>query len=318
MPYIPPEVISEAKKIDLLTYLQNYEPQELIRFGGNVYTTRTHGSLKISNGKWYWFSRGIGGRSALDYLIKVRNMSFLDAVQHLAGQAAIQPPAFSYPAKQAEAKKFTLPSSNRTATHAIDYLSRRGIDHDILSFCLQTGRLYESHPYRNAVFVGLDENGTPRYAALRCEGFMGEAEGSDKHYSFAIPPQDTSDAAHLFESPIDLLSYATLLKLHGRDWRRDHMLSLSGVYRPKDNAEDTAIPAALERFLENNPHIKTVILRFDNDATGRLAVQTIRAVLPEKYEIISKPPPSGHKDYNDYLCSRLNITRAKPRTLDGR
>jgi hypothetical protein len=310
MPYIPPEVITEAKRIDLLTYLQTYDPQELVRFGGNVYTTRTHDSLKISNGKWCWFSRGIGGRSALDYLIKVRGMDFLDAVEHLTGQAAIQPPAFSSPAKQEQPKAFMLPRSARTATHAADYLARRGIDYDILSFCMETGRLYESYPHRNAVFVGMDEQGAPRYAALRGEGFMGEATGSDKHYSFAIPPQVESDTVHLFEAPIDLLSYATLLKLHGRNWRRDHLLSLSGVYRPKEQAEETATPAALERFLENNPHIRAIILRFDNDATGRLAVQTIRAVLPDSYEITSKPPPSC-KDYNDYLCGVLNLSRAK-------
>lgn len=81
MPYIAPEVVLEAKKMDLLTYLQNYEPQELVHFGGNTYCTREHDSLKISNGKWYWFSRGIGGRSALDYLIKVKEKSFLEAVE---------------------------------------------------------------------------------------------------------------------------------------------------------------------------------------------------------------------------------------------
>lgn len=51
MPYIPPEVVSTAKDMDLLTYLKNYEPGELVHFGGNIYCTRTHDSLKISNGK---------------------------------------------------------------------------------------------------------------------------------------------------------------------------------------------------------------------------------------------------------------------------
>jgi hypothetical protein len=51
MPYISPEVIQEAKQMDLLTYLQNYESQELVRFSGNVYCTRAHDSLKISNGR---------------------------------------------------------------------------------------------------------------------------------------------------------------------------------------------------------------------------------------------------------------------------
>ena len=58
MPYIAPEIITEAKRMDLLTYLRNYEPHELVKFSGNTYTTRTHDSLKISNGKWMWWSRG--------------------------------------------------------------------------------------------------------------------------------------------------------------------------------------------------------------------------------------------------------------------
>lgn len=310
MPYIDPEVILEAKKMDLFTYLQNYEPQELVRFSGNVYCTRTHDSLKISNGKWCWHSRGIGGRSALDYLIKVRDMGFTDAVEQIMGQAAIQPPVSVSRAKPPKPKPFALPTVSRCATNMVNYLERRGIDFDILRFCMDTGRIYESYPHHNAVFVGMDEKGTPRYAALRGAGFMGEATGSDKHYSFGIPAEQTSDTLHLFESPIDLLSYATLLKLHGYDWRQEHLLSLSGVYQPKENAEETTTPAALERFLENNPNVRKIVLRFDNDDTGRLAEQTIRAVLPDCYEITAKPPPSG-KDYNDYLCDRLSLPRTQ-------
>ena len=52
MPYVAPEVVQRVKQIDLLTYLKNYEPYELVHFSGNTYTTRTHDSLKISNGKW--------------------------------------------------------------------------------------------------------------------------------------------------------------------------------------------------------------------------------------------------------------------------
>lgn len=56
MPYISPSVVREVKRMDLLTYLKNYEPYELVHFSGNTYTTRTHDSLKISNGKWMWWS----------------------------------------------------------------------------------------------------------------------------------------------------------------------------------------------------------------------------------------------------------------------
>ena len=60
---------------------------------GNVYCTKTHDSLRISNGKWCWFSRGIGGYSALDYLIKVNGYSFLEAMETIFGRAAIPPPS---------------------------------------------------------------------------------------------------------------------------------------------------------------------------------------------------------------------------------
>jgi len=49
-----------------------------------VYTLRSHDSLKISNGKWYQWSTGIGGISALDYLIKVQGMDFVSAVSNIA------------------------------------------------------------------------------------------------------------------------------------------------------------------------------------------------------------------------------------------
>lgn len=69
MPYVSPEQLARAREVDLLTYLQRNEPDELVHFTGSTYTTRTHDSLKISNGKWCWWSRGVGGSTALDYLI---------------------------------------------------------------------------------------------------------------------------------------------------------------------------------------------------------------------------------------------------------
>lgn len=52
MGYVTPEQITQAKELDLLTYLRSYEPDNLVHFSGNTYCTREHDSLKISNGKW--------------------------------------------------------------------------------------------------------------------------------------------------------------------------------------------------------------------------------------------------------------------------
>ncbi len=112
MPFIAPELIIQAKQMDLLTYLKNYEPYELVKFSGNTYCTRTHDSLKISNGKWIWWSRGIGGRSALDYLIKVKGYSFLEAVETIIGHTAIQAPVYEKPQPKEENKPLLLPEKN--------------------------------------------------------------------------------------------------------------------------------------------------------------------------------------------------------------
>ena len=51
MGYVTPEQIAQAKEWDLLTYLQRYDPHQLVHVGGSTYCTREHDSLKISNGK---------------------------------------------------------------------------------------------------------------------------------------------------------------------------------------------------------------------------------------------------------------------------
>ena len=82
------EQIEKAREMDLLTYLRNYDSFELVHFQGNVYCTRMHDSLKISNGKWMWWSRGIGGVSALDYLIKVRGCKQSSKMHRFSPQSA--------------------------------------------------------------------------------------------------------------------------------------------------------------------------------------------------------------------------------------
>ncbi|CAM3465258.1 DUF3991 domain-containing protein [Marinicrinis lubricantis] len=302
MSYVSKEQIERAKSLDLLTYLQMYEPAELVRCSRNVYTTRTHDSLKISNGKWYWWSRGIGGRSALDYLMKVRGMSFPDAVLLIEDVHPVSAPTFSHPS-QHRPVQFELPEPNRNSHRVMTYLNKRGIHRALVEYCLETGRLYESRRYHNAVFVGFDQEGIPRYAAIRgttSTRYMGEAAGSDKRYSFSIPSSEDSNELHLFESSIDLLSYCTLEHLAGRDWQQAHKLSLAGIFRPKADQEQTTLPAALTQYLQNYPQVNRLVLHLDNDEPGRLAAATIQRLLSPVLLVSDEPPKLG-KDVNNEL-----------------
>ena len=307
MPYIAPEVITEAKRMDLLTYLREYEPGELVKFSSNTYTTRTHDSLKISNGKWMWWSRGIGGKSALDYLIKVRGMDFVQAVQTIMGNGSVSFPTCKN-IKSYEEQPLLLPQKSPTTEVVFDYLFGRGIDYEIINHCLEQELIIESLPYHNAVFIGYDENKEPKYAAYRATNqsrIMGDCTGSKKQYSFRLTAENTGEV-HLFECAIDLLSYATLMKLEGKDWRQFNLVSLAGVYSPKQKIEDSKVPVTLVRLLEKDKTIRRIVLHLDNDIAGRKATKALQTILSDKYEVVDDPPQYG-KDVNDFLCKRLGI-----------
>ena len=190
----------------------------------------------------------------------------------------------------------------------MEYLFKRGIDYEIIDDCIQKGLLFESEPYHNAVFVGCDGNGTPRYAAYRAcssKRLMGDAAGSDKHYSFHLIGTNEKEV-HLFESAIDALSFATLCKMQAGDWRSLNLVSLAGVYAPGKNPGRCVLPAALWQYLVGHPNTTRLILHLDNDEAGRQAVKVICHRLAPYYEIVDSPAPLG-KDVNDFLCLKLGI-----------
>lgn len=304
LPYYSKEVIKKAKEMDLLTYLQNYEPDELVHFSGDTYCTKEHDSLKISNGLWCWNSRGIGGKSAVKYLTDVKGYSFIDAVKIIVEKEKLQPPVKAIAPKKKRVYNLKLPPKSPTDDKVKEYLTGRGIDESIIDYCLEHNLIFESLPYHNAVFVGFNEQSKPKYAAFRAtenKRIMGECEGSDKAYSFKLTNDNSN--IHLFESAIDLLSYATLVKMHGKDWQNVSMISLAGVYTPKEKIEESKIPKALVTYLKSHPYIEKIYLHLDSDYAGRLATKTLKIILPTEYpniEIVDNPVPRG-KDVNDFL-----------------
>lgn len=314
MPYLSSDVVEQAKQMDLLTYLRCFEPDELVHFSGSTYTTRTHDSLKISNGKWMWWSRGFGGYNALDYLIKVKEMGFIEAVEIITGKTATYDKSLLKPEPE-KTKMLLLPDKNDSSEKIIEYLFGRGIDLEIINDCIKKGIVFESLPHHNVVFVGKDTKEKPRYAAYRATNnsrIMGDAAGSDKHFSFRLQG-DSEQAVHLFECAIDALSYATLLKMECKDWRDTTLLSLAGVYAPKKNIEDSKVPVALKQYLKEQPRTNKIYLHFDNDMVGRMATKVIQYKLSDRYEVVDNPVPIG-KDVNDFLCFKLGINRKTERS----
>ena len=303
------EQIEQAKEWDLLSYLRRFEPHELKRCGPREYCTRTHDSLKISNGKWCWNSRGIGGRTALDYLIKVRGMDFTKAVETLSGSRA--PPPQERPAPPTTQKPFKLPKASRFPSAVLSYLQGRGIHPELIGACIEAGTLYESRKYQNCVFVGRDPTGRARSASLRGtrDRFRLDVEGSDKRYSFSLLAADPAcPRLAVAESPIDALSLATLVKLSGGNWRDSHYLSLGGT-----------APRAMLQFLYDHPNVIQVSLCLDNDKAGIVGMERLEQTIQEDPELAQRvkliyrnPPPAEFgKDYNEFLCAHVKAERQK-------
>lgn len=316
MAYYSQRAINEAKQMDLLTYLQRYEPNELVRIGSKTYTTRTHDSLKISNGMWMWWSRGIGGRSALDYLMRVKGFTFIEAVSQIANDENKMQRPFEKPVKKE--KILVMPKRAEDNEIITEYLKRRGINDNVISFFIEQGLIYQSVPMNNIVFIGCDENNKPRYAGMRgtdnCR-YLGDAAGSDKAFPFRWVNKDETKI-HIFEGAIDLLSYATLLDEQGSDFKSQSLVSLSGIYNPSKTMKDSKLPIGLMNTLEANPKIKTIYLHLDNDIAGRRAAEVISEKLKDKYEVKKHFVPIG-KDVNDYLCytKHLPFINSKERNV---
>lgn len=302
MQQISKEDIRRAREMDLLTYLTYYDPGNLKHVSGNVFSTVEHDSLIINNGKWCWFSQGIGGRSALDYLIKVKNIPFREAVERIIGNIS-EPLPQAIVTPLVSEKEFVMPEVIANPERAAKYLVERGIDPEIVNWCIEHKLIYETAKYGNVLFVGYDMQGMPKYGAVRSISgdFKGDVKGSDKRFAFRLVRADSPRKVHVFEAVPDLLSYATLVKLNGENWRKETYLSLGGI-------GGSSIPKALEQFLQDYPDISHIYLHLDNDEPGRAASKHIIETLRPQYFVKDSPPPEG-KDYNDYL--RMQKPKAK-------
>ncbi len=255
------EQIERAKSVPLLDYLLAHEGGNFKRVGSAYYRKDSgHNSLRVSNNLWNWYSHGMGG-DIIDYLVKINGYSFVDAVLHLTGDAHSKPitPKARAPTavKPIEREPFKPPPRNADNRRVIEYLQGRGIDKSVIEDCINLGSLYESGDgWHNCVFVGRDERGKARFAAIRgtAGDFKRDANGSDKQFGFIIPPKNPkTQTAACFEAPIDAMSHACL-DPDFDGWR----LSLGG----------TAL-VSLTHFLECHAEVTTVIVLHRQRRSGQ-------------------------------------------------
>ena len=261
--YYTQEQIDRANQADLISFLQS-QGEQLTR-AGNEYRWKRHDSLTIRGNKWYRHSQSKGG-GPVDFVMEFFGKSFTEAVELLTGEkGAAPPPDRPSPAPLSD---FRLPPRSTDNRIARNYLTAaRRIDEDVTGFFFATGDIYEEAAHHNAVFVGRDESGIPRYAHQRgtAGSFRLDVKGSDKSFNFCY--RGEGERLFVFEAPIDLLSFLCLFK---KGWQKQSYLSLGGVGEK-----------ALLRFLSDRPDIQTVYLCLDSDQAGNDACSRLAELVPE-------------------------------------
>ena len=289
--YYTQEQIDRANQADLVSFLQS-QGEQLTR-AGNEYRWKRHDSLTVRGNKWYRHSQSKGG-APIDFVMEFYGKSFTEAVEMLTGEkGAAPPPDRPSPAPLSD---FRLPPRSTDNRIARNYLTAaRRIDEDVSGFFFSAGDIYEEAAHHNAVFVGRDEDGVPRYAHQRgtAGSFRLDVKGSDKAFNFCY--RGEGEKLFVFEAPVDLLSFLCLFK---KDWQKHSYLSLGGVGEK-----------ALVRFLSDRPSVKTIYLCLDSDEAGNEACSRIAKLTPEGLTVHRLVPL--FKDWNEVLQRRAEIADGK-------
>lgn len=302
--WVTQEQKEAAQRVSVFDYFSVVYPNDLYPVGHGEYRSRIYSSLCVNKdtGVFNYWADCKGGNNAIDFLERVERMSFQQAVlrlNELCGGNVLSQPVnreTRKPVPPAPKLPFYCPVPDRGGETVQSYLLRRGISPKVFSFCWHTGRVYQTTRgnHRNCVFVGFDENDTPKFATLRScdEMWRRDVPGSQKRYGFLIPAENPDCAAvEIYESPIDAMSGATIRQYQHREpWRNTNYLAIGGLNY-----------MAADYFLSRNPQVKTVYLCLDNDIRGRNHTQRLMEYLNQKgMTVIDKPPKLG-KDYNEQL-----------------
>ena len=281
----------QARTINIADFLR--KKGESIKREGQSYSWTSNGEkISIKGNLWYDQYTQEGG-DAIDFARRFFDCeTYPDAVAMLIGEniSTIKPEQNEV---EKTAKPFSLPPAHLDMRRAFAYLMfQRGVDRDVIHTFANKHLIYEEAYYHNCIFVGHDENGTPRHAHKRGttsdSTFKCNEIGSDPKYSFHW--NGTSDRLYIFEAPIDMLSY---ISMHKTGWQTHYYVALCSV-----------APQAAMKMIELNENIKKAILCLDNDVAGKAACERICGLLKREHPNIKVyRQASINKDFNEDLTS---------------
>ncbi len=293
--YFTEEQKTRANTVDLKDFLER-QGERLIRSGREWRLSNDH-SITIRGNQWFDHGPEEKGGLAIDFVRYYYGDSFPDAVSRLLGGEQGQEYRQSEKQKEEPRIPFTLTPANPDMRRVFAYLLKeRLLDREVVTAFAKEKILYESletskdgsKQYHNAIFVGYDPEGTARHAHKKGiytmgKSYRGNLASSNPCYSFHW--NGKSGIIHVFEAPIDMLSY---ISLHKKDWQNHSYVALCGV-----------ASQALFQMLKDYPQLQQVKLCLDHDIPGMKAAERIKEQLLEAGYPRVEMRLSKWKDWNE-------------------
>lgn len=301
------EELAIAKSVDLTAVASSLG--FTVKRMGRYHTLKEMDSVRIYNrSHWFRWSRqyekGSNGGSQIDFLRVFAGMEVKEAVFWLldfVGYRRVQEEnkklelKYQVGVEPEKTKDFVLPLPSRDNSYMYSYLGEeRGLSDTVINYFIEKNLIYESRHYHNVVFKGNDKDGITRFASMRGvfdkEGkyFKCDVAGNDKNYGFNVTNAE-STVLVVFEAAIDLMSY----------------MDIFSDFESNKLALGMLADAPLITFLQENPQVSSIRLCLDNDEPGRkTSLELCEKYYGFGYEVEDSPPPSGFKDYNEWLVAK--------------
>ncbi len=286
------EEIIKANSVNIMDLAVN-RGYEVVRKNGEIRIADKHGLVISKDGtKWNHFSEKTGG-GPIQFLMHMEGKTWLESINELLNKTN----SITYVQKNNNSEttkaELILPEKNDNYKKMFAYLIKtRKIDTDVIQLFVDKKQLYQDIK-GNCVFVGYDENNQSKFASLRGTNsevqFRGDCKNSNKEYSFNL--KNESDTLFIFESPIDMMSYMTLMQKH-RVEIKGNFISLGGLSTKP-----------LDRFLSNNDSIEKIIICVDNDEAGQSFTKALKTSYSNKYFLKEHKPKA--KDFNEQLVNEI-------------
>lgn len=299
-------ILSNAIKenIPILDYAQRlgYTPERV----GNQYSLKEHDSVRINTEKniYYRHSTARGG-SIIDFVMEFEGLSQDEAIRKLRGCLSPSHTVVGLQQRKSNPQpephlKVQLPKAhNGRFSRIFAYLTKsRGIDSEIVAAMVKRKVLYEDERH-NCVFVGYNEKNEAAFGCVRGtitqtdKPYRGDCTDSNKAIGWYIG--HNSKSLVVVEAPIDAMSFMSMLKLYGKDYKQYDYLAIGGMC-------NDSLPYHFGRLPRGQ--IQTVFLAVDNDKKGIMARTAYRNQLHQlgyTGKILDKIPVN--KDWNDDLKS---------------